>query len=69
MFYQKKTEAAAAPSKSIDYKAGDMVEHKKFGKGMIVSVQQFGKDAKLEIAFDSVGTKHLMAVFAKLKKL
>lgn len=69
MFYQKKTEAAAAPPKSIDYKAGDMVEHKKFGKGMIVSVQQFGKDAKLEIAFDSVGTKHLMAVFAKLKKL
>lgn len=66
-FFKKKADSYS--DIKIDYQPGDMVMHKKFGKGMIVSVQQFGKDAKLEIAFDSVGTKHLMAVFAKLEKL
>ena len=40
---------------------GDMVVHKAFGRGMIVSVQKMGGDALLEIAFDNVGTKRLMA--------
>lgn len=53
----------------INFKPGDRVEHKKFGEGIIISVQQFGRDAKLEINFDSVGRKQLMAVFAKLKKI
>lgn len=54
---------------SIDYKVGDVVVHKKFGRGMIIGVQPIGNDAKLEIAFDSVGTKNLMAVFANLTKV
>ncbi|MCX7714463.1 MAG: DNA helicase PcrA [Clostridia bacterium] len=53
----------------LDFKAGDLVEHKKFGKGMVLCAQPVGNDIKLEIAFDSIGTKHLMAVFANLKKL
>lgn len=54
---------------AINFKPGDIVRHKKFGEGIILSVQQFGKDAKLEINFDSVGHKQLMAVFAKLEKV
>lgn len=54
---------------AVQFKPGDFVEHRKFGRGEIISVQQFGKDAKLEIHFESVGVKHLMAVFAKLKKV
>ncbi len=53
----------------INFKPGDYVMHKKFGEGIILSVQQFGRDAKLEINFHSVGRKQLMAVFAKLEKL
>ena len=43
-----------------------MVHHTAFGKGMVLSVLKMGSDALLEIAFDSVGTKKLMANFAKL---
>ena len=53
----------------LEYKAGMMVEHKTFGKGMITKVMPMGNDAMLEIAFESVGTKKIMAGFAKLKKL
>lgn len=53
----------------VDFKAGDVVEHRKFGRGVVLSAKQFGKDAVLEINFDSIGKKQLMAVFAKLKKL
>ena len=36
------------------------MQHKAFGKGMVLSVQKMGGDALLEIAFDNVGTKRLM---------
>ena len=53
---EKKT---AAPK--LQLSQGDMVEHKAFGKGMVLSVIPMGGDALLEIAFDHVGTKRLMA--------
>lgn len=56
-------------SSSADYKVGERVRHRKFGEGTIISVQKFGSDAKLEIDFNSVGVKQLMAVFAKLEKI
>jgi len=43
-----------------DFKQGEMVEHKSFGKGMIVSMTPMGGDHLVEIAFDNVGTKRLM---------
>jgi DNA helicase-2/ATP-dependent DNA helicase PcrA len=45
---------------------GDMVQHKAFGKGMVLSVLPMGNDALLEIAFDNVGTKKLMAKSASV---
>ena len=45
----------------IDYRKGDTVLHKAFGKGMVIAVTPMGGDAMLEVAFDSVGTKKLMA--------
>ena len=51
---------------SCDYKIGQTVEHKTFGRGMILSVTSMGNDTLLEIAFDKVGTKKIMAGFAKL---
>ena len=53
---------------AYDFKAGDMVVHKKFGTGMILSVTPAGDDVKLEIVFDDAGTKSLMGSFARLKK-
>ena len=43
------------------------VTHKKFGKGTIVSALPLGNDVKLEIMFDDVGKKVLMAAYANLK--
>jgi DNA helicase-2/ATP-dependent DNA helicase PcrA len=48
--------SASLPS----FQKGDSVEHKAFGKGMVLSIQKMGGDALIEIAFDNVGTKRLM---------
>ncbi|MPN24818.1 ATP-dependent DNA helicase PcrA [bioreactor metagenome] len=50
------------------FQTGDTVIHKAFGEGLIVSIQKMGNDQLIEIAFDKVGTKKLMAKFAKLQK-
>ncbi len=65
----KKPEEVNASMEKMDFKVGDTVEHKKFGRGIVIAAQAFGKDMRLEVAFDSVGTKQLMAAFAKLTKL
>ena len=55
---------AAKPQAAASYQAGDMVLHDAFGEGMVISVAMMGNDAMLEIAFDRVGTKKLMANYA-----
>ncbi len=48
------------------YKVGMSVKHNTFGTGMILGATPMGNDTLLEIAFDKVGTKKIMAGFAKL---
>ena len=64
--------ANSAPSAPLpDYNKGDMVMHAAFGRGLILSVVKMGGDALLEVAFDDIGTKKLMAkaAGAHMKKL
>ena len=49
------------------YKAGVRIFHKKFGEGIINRVEPEGDDLKVDINFDKVGHKRLMAKFAKLE--
>lgn len=42
-------------------RVGDRVRHKAFGDGLIVSAKPLGNDMLIEIAFDTKGTKRLMA--------
>ncbi len=58
-----------APAPAGTYQAGDSVQHKTFGTGLIVRATPMANDTLLEIAFDKVGTKKLMANFARLTKL
>ena len=51
------------------YTAGDKVKHNIFGEGTVLSVKNMANDALLEIAFEKVGTKKIMANFAKMQKL
>ena len=63
----------AVPTKTtyLELNKGDMVMHAAFGRGMALSVMKMGGDALLEIAFDDIGTKKLMAktASAHMKKL
>ena len=49
------------------YKSGVKVYHKKFGEGIINKVEAEGEDLKVDINFDKVGHKRLMARFAGLE--
>ena len=50
-----------------NFRAGVTVNHKKFGEGVINSVEQEGDDLKLDINFEKVGHKRLMAKYANLE--
>ena len=70
---KRSTYAAPAPAQTVvlDLNKGDMVQHTAFGRGLVLSVLKMGGDALLEIAFDQIGTKKLMAktASAHMKKL
>ena len=66
------TAAAAAPAPvMLELSKGDMVQHKAFGRGLVLTAMKVGGDVLLEIAFDQVGTKKLFAktASAHMKKL
>ena len=73
----KKPSAASSYIKKIPQKSektcafvqGQRVLHPTFGEGLVIKASPMGSDTLLEIAFDNVGTKKLMANFAKLKSL
>ncbi len=51
------------------YKVGQRVFHRKFGEGVIKGLEQEGDDYKVDLEFDKVGHKRLMAKFAGLEIL
>lgn len=51
------------------FSVGERVRHKVFGEGMIIKTTPMGNDTMLEISFDTVGTKKVMANFAKIEKI
>ena len=67
------TVGATAPARTggakVRFSAGDRVRHLNFGEGEILSVKPMGADILYEIAFEKVGTKKLMATYAKLTKI
>lgn len=58
--------AGKTATSTVNYFAGQQVSHKTFGEGMILNVIPMGNDTMLEIAFNNVGTKKIMANYAKL---
>ncbi len=53
----------------LNFAPGDRVSHMTFGEGEVLSVKSMGRDMLIEVMFDKVGTKKLMATYAKLKKI
>ncbi len=56
------------PPPSEIFAPGDIVRHRTFGRGEVISAAKMGQDVMYEIIFDDVGTKKLMATYAKLTK-
>jgi DNA helicase-2/ATP-dependent DNA helicase PcrA len=52
----------------LDYVVGDLVKHKQFGIGQVMSIEPGGKDYQVTVNFPSAGIKKLFASLAGLKK-
>ena len=52
-----------------EFHVGERVRHAVFGDGTVLSITKMANDAMLEVGFDQVGTKRLMASHPKNKKL
>jgi DNA helicase-2/ATP-dependent DNA helicase PcrA len=48
------------------FQLGQMVEHPKFGQGVILNFEGTGSQARIQINFESVGPKTLVLAYAKL---
>jgi DNA helicase-2/ATP-dependent DNA helicase PcrA len=53
----------------VEYKIGDFVEHKMWGRGQVLNVKRLSYDVELDVNFTSMGLKHLLVSFAPLKKV
>lgn len=61
--------AGAVGAEKKGWHPGDQVEHKSWGKGVVIKVTGSGDDMELDIAFASKGNKRLLAAFAPIKKI
>ena len=44
---------------------GDIIEHERFGRGKVISIENQGNDRRAFVEFDSAGRKQLLLKFAK----
>ncbi len=57
----------AAAGAKVNYKPGDVVEHKVFGRGTVLKATPAAGDTIVEIRFDTVGVKKTMANYAPMQ--
>ena len=70
--FQKVTENMlkdSAPAQSSALKAGNVIEHERFGIGSVLEVEGSGDNTKARIRFLNVGEKTLLLKFARYKLL
>ena len=58
-----------AADEPFTLKTGDRIRHRVFGEGLVTGIKPMGGDHMVEVAFDKVGTKRIMATYAKLEKM
>ena len=52
---------------TVEFRMGQFVNHKLYGRGRIVSISGFGEDMKLTVLFNDGSRKKLMAKFANFE--
>ena len=66
---QRIRQQQAPAGQSVQLAVGDRVQDAVFGEGTVLRAEPIAGDYLLEVAFDTVGTKKLMAKYRKLRKL
>ena len=67
MAFKRRFETRTASDQNFE--VGNRVSHNIFGEGTVLTAKRMANDTMLEIAFDTKGTKKIMANFARIKKL
>lgn len=67
MAFKRRSETKTASDQNFE--VGNRVSHNIFGEGTVLTAKKMANDTMLEIAFDTKGTKKIMANFARIKKL
>lgn len=67
MAFKRRSETRTASDQNFE--VGNRVSHNIFGEGTVLTAKKMANDTMLEIAFDTKGTKKIMANFARIKKL
>jgi len=65
----KKTQPPSAGNPDLTFAVGDRIHDAKFGDGTVLRAEPMGNDCLVEVAFDTVGTKRLMAKYRKFSKI
>ncbi len=55
------------PATGSELHEGSVVEHQRFGRGVVVKVEGTGENAKATVDFDATGRKQLLLKFARLR--
>lgn len=68
-FGSSPVQRTSAPTASANFLPGDRVSHNIFGEGTVRKATAMSNDTLLEIEFERVGVKKIMANFARIRKL
>ena len=64
-----RTTVPSAESDTTGLRLGQRVRHPSFGEGVVLSCEGNGQNARIQINFDGVGGKWLVAAYARLETL
>ncbi len=65
----KVADSEAQSPTTTTYKVGDRIEHNRFGRGRIMSVERWSNGDMLKVNFESVGEKNIIAKLAPIKRI
>jgi DNA helicase-2/ATP-dependent DNA helicase PcrA len=66
---ERASEVPFTGSDSSMFNQGDAVEHERFGKGLIISIEGQSPNTTATVSFEKEGNKKLLLRFAKLRKV
>lgn len=64
---QSSTSSLPLSKEAGQLKEGNIIEHERFGRGVVTAIEQSGSDKRAFVDFDSAGQKQLLLKFAKFK--